>query len=222
MKQLLMALFLFTSLGQAQVAYTTDKNATYQFDNKSNGMVLRASSGSKDKIEGSEFLKEEWEQATVFDSSAKKKFTLLARFNAYTKEIEIIKEKDIIVLSAIEGISVRLNDKIFVPLQLKNSSKNIFAEQLVKGNIGLFKVYDAKIIKAPSDAALLGVDNKDRIQITDNLYYKKADTTMELPSKKKLFGSILSNTTLEYAKKEKLSFKNELDLIQLFTKENEL
>jgi len=157
-------------------------------------MVLRASSGSKDKIEGSEFLKEEWEQATVFDSSTKKKFTLLARFNAYTKEIEIIKEKNIIVLSPVEGISVSLNGKTFVPLKLNNSSKHIFAEQLVEGNVGLFKVYSAKIIKAPSDAALLGVDNKDRIQITDKLYYKKEGTALELPSKKKLLGAILSNS----------------------------
>ena len=207
--------------GLGQISYTTEEGASYQFDNNISGHVIRVSDNYGNDVEGSEFLNEEWEQATVFDRNTKKKFRLLARFNAYTKEVEILKEKDIISLSPVDGISVELDGKVFSPFKLKENSKFIFAEELVKSKMSLFRVYDVKIIKAASDANLLGIDNKDRLTIIDNLYIEdESGLAIELPTKKKAIENLFDQNTLKYLKKEKLSVKKEEDLVKIIKFQN--
>lgn len=217
---LLFLILVYNGIGQ--VSYTTEDGASYQFDNVTSGSTIRVSGNSGNKVKGSEFLEENWQQATVFDKNAKKKFKLLARFNAYTREIEILKEKDIISLTPINGITVELANKTFAPFKPKESAKFIFAEELVNGKISLFKVYDIKIIKAASDSNLLGIDSEDRLTIVDNLYFRKKDGEgLELPSKKKSFEELFNERTLNFLKKERLSSKKEEDIIRIFEFQNE-
>lgn len=217
MKKIINLVFLLvTYYGLSQVSYTTEKGASYQFDNNISGHVIRVSDNYGNDVEGSEFLNEEWQQATVLDRNTKKKFRLLARFNAYTKEVEILKEKDIISLSPVDGVSVELEGKTFSPLKIKESSKYIFAEELLRGKMSLFRVYDVKILKAASDSNLLGIDNKDRLTIIDDLYFRDENgNVMELPTKKKAIESLFDQATIKWLKKEKLSVKKDEDLVEI-------
>jgi hypothetical protein len=217
MKKYIPLIFLFVAYyGLGQISYTTEEGAAYQFDNNISGHVIRVSGNHGNDVEGSEFLNEEWQQATVVDMNTKKKFKLLARFNAYTKEVEILKEKDIISLTPVDGISVELEGKNFVPFKPVDNPKPIFAEELVNGKLSLFRVYGTKVIKAASDSNLLGIDNKDRLTITDNLFIKMEDGTVsELSSKKKTIEKLFDERTLKFAKKEKLSVKKDEDLIDI-------
>jgi len=212
MKFALATIALCVNLSLAQVGNTVEEGATLQTSNV-DPLVIRASTGAESKTVGSSYLKEEWEQATVTDLNIKKKIKLLARFNAYTKEIELLKEKDILVLNPVDGVSVSLYGKTFVPIKLKNSGKAIFAEVLAKGQTQLFRVYDTKIIKAASDATLLNIDNSDKLTITDKLYYQKDNGVVEeLPKKKKQIETLFDKRTKEFIKAEKLSLKKEEDL----------
>lgn len=215
MKYTTLLFALAINLGYAQVGNTYEEGAELQTGTISNPF-LRASTNSTGEVEGSEFLNEEWEQATVIDLNINKKVRLLARFNAYTKEIELLKEKSIIALIPAKGVSVMLGGKTFVPAKLKNSTHPIFVEQLVAGPNGLYKYYDAKIVQAASDATLLNLENKDKIVITEKLYYGDTDGIQKLPSKKKSMESILAPEIVKAAKKERLSFKKEADLIRIF------
>jgi hypothetical protein len=211
-----LAILLIGFYGQSQVNYTTDEGASFQFDNVTSGAPIRVSENSERKVKGSQFLNEEWQQATIFDTKNKKKIKLLARFNAYTKEIEVLKEKRTVSLTPVDEISVLLDGKNFYPLKISGSNKKIFAERLVKGEISLFRVYDTKIVKAVSDSALLGIDNEDKLAIVDNLYYTKGvNEAIELPSKKKTITNLFDNETQNFLKKEKLSLKKEKDLVKI-------
>ncbi len=208
-------LLLITQGGFSQISDTYEENASFQSGSASTPFI-RVSTKSGNKIVGDIYLNTEWEQATIFDLMNKRKIKLLARFNAYSSEIEFLTDEEIKSLSPVEGISVLLNDRTFVPFKAKVSAKSIFAEQLFKGNPGLFKVYGVKINKAISDAALLNLENVDKVAITEKLYYQKGDQSMVLPSKKKSFNSILDQQSLQFAKNEKLSLKKESDLIRIF------
>lgn len=217
MNKIIFLTFVFvTFYSKSQVNYTTDEGASFQFDNVTSGAPIRVSENSGVKVKGSEFLNEEWQQATILDKKNKKKVTLLARFNAYTREIEVLKVKDIVSLTPVDGISVQLAGKNFVPLKIKGVNKRIFAERLVQGKISLFRVYDTKIIKAVSDSNLLGIDNEDKLTIVDDLYYtNEVEEAIQLPSKKKIITGLFDNETLNFIKKEKLSFKKEKDLARI-------
>jgi hypothetical protein len=179
---------------------------------------LRVSETSGNKIVGSIYLNEEWEQATIVNLSNNKKIKLLARFNAYHSEIEILGEKEISALFTTDGIEVTLNNKSFVPLKIEKRNKAIFAEILFKGKYNLYKVFDIKIIRAPSDAKLLNLESVDRVEIVNDYYFNEnGGEAVQVPKNKKSMKSVLPSNFLEILKKEKLSLKKEEDLVTLFS-----
>lgn len=222
MKYVLFIFFLAFQLGFAQPGNVTSKEATLATGNSSTPF-LRATSKSLPKVKGTVYINKEWEQANVTTLAEKKVVKLLARFNAYSKEIEILKEKDFVSLQPVIGISVVLNGKTFIPFKANASSKTIFAESVIKGKLSLFRVFDVKIVKAVSDAALLNVENIDRVTMIKKLYFQNATGKIDiLPKKKKEILSIFNKDTQSFIKSEKLSLKNDEDLIRaiLFYNEN--
>ncbi|MEM7487339.1 MAG: hypothetical protein AAF348_19190 [Bacteroidota bacterium] len=213
--------FASTFCHSQAASYTYEEDATYQYEQSSSGMVLRVSANSIEGTEGSPYLQEDWTPTVIYDHNKKKKVNLVARFNAYTKEIEIAKEEKIIALKPVTNIEVKIGDKIFVPFKAPNTVKTVFAEQLTKGKINLIKYYSAKIIKAATDAALLGIENKDKIKVTSNLYYKKEGEVFNpLPKSKNEIAQLIDNDTKSFTKKNKLSYKKEGDLIEIFRQYN--
>lgn len=209
-------LFLLSFQLIAQPGNITKENATLETGTGSTPFI-RATSKSLPEIKGTVYLNEEWEQASVTVLKEKKIVKLLARFNAYTQEIEILKEKDFVALQPVHGISVKLNGTTFVPFKAADSDKTVFAASLVDGKLSLFKVFDTKLIKAPSDASLLNIENQDRLKIVDKLYFRdKTGNIQVLPKNKKLVLAHFNKPTQEFIKKEKLSLKDENDLIKIF------
>lgn len=221
-KFLIVCLVMFSYNLYSQPNNVNEEGNVFQTGNL-DAPFLRVSKTSGNNIEGSIYLEEEWKQATVTDLTNKKAIKLLARFNAYHSEIEILKEKDITALYPKDGISVNLNNRNFTPIKVKNKEKPIFAERLVKGAYNLFKVYDIKIIKAPSDAKLLNLESIDRVEITHDFYYGQQDgDVLEIPTNKRAIKSEMPDALLTIGKKEKLSFKKEEDLIKIFSMVNSM
>ena len=201
----------------SQVNYVNEEGNTLQTGNL-DAPFLRASQTTGNKIVGSIYLNEEWEQAIITDLSNQKSTKLLARFNAYHSEIEVLREDITSALLPVDGIQVKLNGKTFVPIKLAGKNKSIFAEILYEGEKSLYKVFNIKINKAPSDAKLLNMESEDKVEITSNYYYNKdGSQVVELPTSKRSMKSELPSHYLKILKEEKLSPKNEKDLIQLFS-----
>lgn len=217
MRYLLLVLALSTQLAIAQQSGdVNEENATLAIGTEQ-APFIRATSKSLPELDGSVYLNEEWTQARVTTLSKKKIVTLLARFNAYTQEIEILKENDFVSLEPVAGISVELESKKFVPIKITPSAKTTFVESLLQGKLSLYKAYDVKIIKAASDASLLNIENKDRVVIKEKLYFRNMEGVINtLPKKSKSLLALLDKPTQVFVKKEKLSLKKEADLIRAF------
>lgn len=219
MKRILFIACLFFGVGAiwSQPNYVNKEGGTFQTGNL-DAPFLRVSEQSGNKIVGSIYINEEWEQATIEDGSNKKRIKLLARFNAYHSEIEILKETDISALYPSEGLKVLLNGKNFVPVSIQKRNKPFFAEILAQGNYNLYKVFDIKINKAPSDAKLLNIESADRVEITFDYYFNEDNGQVkELPTNKRSMRSELPSNFMEILKNKKLSARKEEDLIQLFS-----
>ncbi len=221
MKYFILFMFFVLEFGFAQQPVNVNKeNATFEIGSD-NAPFLRATSKSLPKVEGSTYLDKEWQQASITDIGTKKVVKLLARFNAYSKEIEILKEKDFVALKPVAGLSVELNDKTFIPVRTKDDTKAFFAEAIVQGKFSLFRVFDVRIVKAVSDATLLNVENNDRVTIIDKLYYSNdTETIGELPKKKKMVLALFDNETQSFISKEKLSVKKNEELIRAIQQYN--
>ncbi|MDC6404442.1 MULTISPECIES: hypothetical protein [Maribacter] len=210
--------FLFTIVSTwSQPNLVNEEGGTFQTGNL-DVPFLRVSEISGNKIVGSIYISEEWEQATIIDLSNKKRIKILARFNVYHGEIEILKDKEISALYPTKGIKVQLNGKNLVPLHLGKRNKPIFAEILAQGKYNLYKVFDIKINKAPSDAKLLNIESVDKVEIVHQFYFNREEGQVaELPTNKRTMKSELPSSIMEILKKEKLSARKEEDLIKLFS-----
>ena len=216
MKNIVISLvFLFSiQLIMGQVNYVNDDGGTYQ-TGTIDSPFLRVSQSSGNKIVGSIYLNDELEQAVITDG-ASNKTKLLARFNAYNSEIEILQQGNTKALLPVVGLKVSLHNKTFAPLKLQNNPKTIFAEVLVDGDHSLYKKYSIKINRAPSDAKLLNLESTDKAVVVSDLYEKNKEgevTKIFLGRKAK---ETLSKELLNLSKKNKLSLKKEKDLITLF------
>ncbi|MDO6471219.1 hypothetical protein [Maribacter sp. 1_MG-2023] len=211
---ILIVTFLFANLIFGQINHINDESGTFQIGNI-DSPFLRVSNQSGNKIEGSIYLNDNWEQAIIIDEDLKKT-TVLAKFNTYHSEIEIFKDNNSSSLLPVPGLNVTLNEKKFVPILLEGKKKNIFGEILVEGKNKLYKVYDVKINKAPSDARLLNIESTDRVVITSKLYYEKNGNINDFPISKKDINETIDSQIIKSAKTERLSLKKEEDIIKLF------
>ncbi|MGO4919380.1 hypothetical protein [Maribacter spongiicola] len=209
---IIIATFLFANLIFGQINHINDESGTFQTGNI-DSPFLRVSNQSGNKIEGSIYLNDNWEQATILDKNLNRT-TVLAKFNAYNSEIEIFKDDTTSALLPVPGLNVTLNQKKFVAVLIED--KFVFAEILVEGKNNLYKVYDIKINKAPSDAKLLNLESTDRVVITSNLYYEKDGIINEFPISKKDINETLDSQMIKSSKTERLSLKKEEDIIKLF------
>lgn len=211
---IIIATFLFANLIFGQINHINDESGTFQTGNI-DSPFLRVSNQSGNKIEGSIYLNDNWEQAIIIDKELNKT-TALAKFNAYHSEIEIFKDNITRSLLPVPGLHVTLNEKKFVVVLINEKNKNVFAEILVEGKNNLYKVYDIKINKAPSDAKLLSLESTDRVVITSSLYYERDGVINEFPISKKDINQTLDSQMIKSSKTERLSLKKEEDIIKLF------
>ncbi|WP_291961436.1 hypothetical protein [Maribacter sp.] len=217
---LVLSSLLLTNLVFGQINYSSEDSGTFQTGNI-DSPFLRVSTSTGNKIEGSIYLDENWNQAIITDSQSNKT-TSMAKFNAYHSEIEILKDDQVSSLIPVDGLKVFLNNRQFTPISIQDKPKTIFAEILVDGKNELYKVYDIKINKAPSDAKLLSIESTDKVVITTTLYYNKENEIIKYPASKRDIKENLSAETINVAKNKNLSLKKEEDIIKLFEYLNSL
>jgi len=195
-----------------------DNEASYQLVNNATINVIRIVKNGDAGVIGSHYLNEEFQSGTIIYHNSKQKIFLPLRYNAYTKEIEAKRKNDIVAVSPVEGMEVLLGDKSFVQVLSPQLGKKVFAESLVQGKKSLFNIYDIKVNKAPNDATLLNIENKDEIKIKDSFWFNTdASSPKQVPSRKKELSKLFGADDIAYAKKAGLNLKRKEDLIQFFT-----
>lgn len=164
-------------------------------------------------IEGSPYLDEKWQYATVITTDTTK-IELEARFRFYDNIIEVRKEFDDTVydLDIKYTKSITIGERIFIPLRYQTQGgiyKLNFFELMTEGQFQLLVHYD-KFITTPVNDGY--VKSPATIKQLKNIYIYdqvgKEMTPLKNLNKKSilsLFGEY-SNQVKDYAKKNKLSF----------------
>ncbi len=180
--------------------------------------IMRNKFENKKNIIGSVYLDKEYKSATI---TAKNDdiITLKVRFNTFTHEFEILKNNTILALKHSIVKKVIFDSKVFKPI-LDENSKPIFAIELARGKLSLFKKFKVIIKKGKIIPGIQTEDPKDRIVIRE-LYLvnnSSEDLFSLLKLKKKYILSAINNNSevINFSKKNKLSYTKEEDVIKMF------
>ena len=178
---------------------------------------LKSKSGSE--IKGNPYLYKEWKKNGIVISNGNRHQYHAINYDIYRDQVVVFKSKDSVFI-----IDKNLIDAFVVNNRKFSQFKGSFYEELYTGSqVSLLKKYEAKIVEGmfnPTDATR----QPDRLNIVDDYYIKKGEDIVRFsPSKKSLsetFG-ISQGELKSYLKKNKLSYKNEKDLIEIFEHYNQ-
>jgi hypothetical protein len=178
---------------------------------------LRSKSGNE--IKGNPYLYKEWKKNGIVISKGNRHQYHAINYDIYRDQVVVLKSKDSVFI-----IDKYLIDGFVINNRKFSQYKGSFYEELYSGDkASLLKKYETKIIEGmfnPTDATR----KPDRLNIVDDYYIKKGDNIVKFsPSKKTLsetFG-ISQGELKSYLKKNKLSYKNEKDLTEIFKHYNQ-
>lgn len=213
-------LFISTSkLSFCQIVNSHDNSPSYQLANNSDMALLniRIVSGGEEGPIGSSYLSEDFLPGTVLFHDAKQKMVVPVRFNVATNEIEIKRKEKILAISPIDNIEILCDTKSFVTVRNPRDGKSMFVQKLVEGNYKLYDFFELKVNKAPADAKLLDLEQKDEIEIKSNLHFQFKDGKIApLSKRKKDLGNTFNPTALDFLKTQKLNLKKKEDAMEFF------
>jgi len=182
------------------------------------GKPMNINFNSSKELVGSEYLDIEFKSAKII-TNEEKTTTVDARFNTYAQEIEIKLNGEVLALNHNIVKSVELDEKTFVPIK-DESSKFIFAEVLVNGNLSLYKKYKAIIKEGKIKEGIQTETPKDKIVIKEYFLVHKVNSEAYslLKLKKKTILEIFNNDkeVISFVKDNKLSYKKLEDVIKIF------
>ena len=177
---------------------------------------------SKEEIIGTPFLFPNWENPGIVYSEGNKHSLRKLNYNILSDEIGSLKGKDsVFVYNKAKIDSFTINKKVF---KKYNES---FYEVLNDGvKINLLKKYKVEIVEGmfnPID----GTKEKNRFKIIDDFYIKSGNNggfEKYIPSRKSISSIFKENNDLvkKFIKENKLSFKKEEDVIEIFEYYNKL
>ncbi len=224
-KIVLLLLCGVSKLSFGQIVNSTDNSPSYQLANDSDMafMSMRIVSGGDEDPIGSFYLNEEFLPGTILFHSTKKKMAFPVRYNAGAKEIEIKKDEKTMAVSPVDNMEILVDNRSFVSVKNPTDRKSIFVEKLVGGEYRLYDFYEIKVKKAPSDATLLNLEQKDEITIKSSLYFQIKDgKILPFPRKKKDLTKSFDPAMLDLAKRQGLNLKKKEDVLAFFTNLNSL
>lgn len=213
MKRLFFILSLITfALSNAQELESQSLNGEIVTMNDLFTKQLKSKSGNE--ITGNPYLYKEWKKNGIVLSNGDKHQYHAINYDIYRDQVVVLKNKDSVFI-----IDKNLIDGFVINSRKFSQYKGAFYEELYTGDtLSLLKKYDAKIIEGmfnPTDATR----KPDRLNIVDDYYIKKGESIVKFsPSKKSVAENLgISQGELKtYLKKNKLSYKNEKDLIGIF------
>lgn len=190
----------------------------------------KETNNSYEQYDGTPYLKKEFSIGTINNLTTDKSHKLLIRFNIFKDRMEIQKDKNsIFQLSKQPTLNIELDNKKFFLKEYEWESKTriSYLEILLKKDkIELFKKRSVILKSAVKAKSSYEKDKPAKFISFNHLLYKsKNQKITSLPKKKKEFFNIFqqqSEKVYLFAKKNKLSFKKESDLIKIFEYFNSL
>ena len=188
--------------------------------------VFAQQAASTEPIKGSQYVNDNYVEGTVF--YADKSLTVPLRYNAFQDVMEYQQNGKPLVLDAKSVQRVNLGDETFVtfPYDVKGKQKIGFFAVLDSGEMALFSkkaiIYQAGIKGRALDGGDLPAQYKP---VPDTYYYKLGDGSLkEVDNLKSLLADLPENQSAiaDFARKEKISFKKEKDLVALVKQYNAL
>lgn len=215
MKNLLALLVVsLLSVMTNQVIYAQEVDSNQLIGGMNNLWQYHTFKTATEDVKGNPFLFEEWNTKGVVYSDGKIFNVDKLNYNIYKEEIGALKEKESVFVYDSQYIdSVKIDNVRLHKLDGK------FYEVLQTGSkASLFKKYDTRIVDGMVNN-MDGTKQKDRLVIMDD-YYVRTQGKLEIfkPSKGSLediFGSEAQEMK-KIIKAEKLSYKKEKDLINIF------
>jgi len=215
MKNLLALLVVsLLSVMTNQVIYAQEVDSNQLIGGMNNLWQYHTFKTATEDVKGNPFLFEEWNTKGVVYSDGKIYNVDKLNYNIYKEEIGALKEKESVFVYDSQYIdSVKIDNVRLHKLDGK------FYEVLQTGSkASLFKKYDTRIVDGMVNN-MDGTKQKDRLVIMDD-YYVRTQGKLEIfkPSKGSLediFGSEAQEMK-KIIKAEKLSYKKEKDLINIF------
>lgn len=179
-------------------------------------------------IEGSAYLEEEFVNGVVALTNGTSYADIPLRYNAYNEEMEFRDNNgnrfNLDNRETIREITIGKSKFIYTVCKLKNENKKIYAEVLTQGTVSLLKHYrinympakEAESYKAPQPPRLVKAPSEYLIQKADG-------STQVFKNKKELLKllSAKSGKIDKFIDQQKLSFRNEDDLISIVAYYNE-
>lgn len=173
-------------------------------------------------VEGEFFLNEKWSEGTAYFSTKQMVKNDSIRYFVFGKEMHIsYKGKTMAIINQTAMDSLVFDNHRFVYTDFYFGSKLIqdYLDLLSDKSIKLYKYYSNKFIKA-KEVSSYQEQASDKYVLKEEYYVSIGGETPQLfnPSKKNVVSLFASKKSevLEFAKKNKLKFSNEDDLVRIF------
>jgi len=179
-------------------------------------------------LDGSPFLNESWEDGSIFMNNGDTIPTIKLRLNVYKNEMQFLHKEKTYAIGAPEGvkfIKVGRSSFVFLSYEEKGTPKKGYFEEIYDGKVSLLINYYPEILPANFNVQLNSGNKNDQITIKKKYYAKIGDKIVEIDKRgKKFISSFGEKEPLisKYIKDNKISFKNEGDLVSLIIYSNTL
>lgn len=228
---LIVVLFFISLYAHSQVVINSNSiTSSLSFELLSNtGQNLIVNSNLEPNLEGSPFLREDWQSGYIIMKSGDTIPSIELRYNVYKDEMHFKAEEKVYSIGIPEKIKILLlGESPFIYLSYKDDKiiRKSFFEILNIGKSLLLKHHYYEILPANYNL-ILNSGNKNKQLLLKKKYYlrTKEEVIVEIDKRGERFISAFGNNGSEiekYVKDNKLSFKEESDLIQITNFANSL
>jgi hypothetical protein len=223
-------LFYSNSFGQADLNVQTNEMAQINdLENLVRAWILNSSIETKEvDVEGCPYLNEQFISGVVTLNSGIKYSGIPLRYNIYNDLIEFkSKSGKVFNINNPEAITeLTIGDSKFIFTDCRSNKKNekLFVEVISDYNVGLLKHYRMKLLDARKAETHKPDQPPMLVKIPSEYFIRKSDGTSQHFRNKKELLELLSDKSDkidELIKQQKLSIKNENDLLAILKYYNE-
>jgi len=183
---------------------------------------------SRPNLDGSQYLYDDWQKGSIFLNSGDTIKTIKLRFNVFKNEMQFQNNDQVYAIGSPENIKeIILGAHSFIYLNYNEDGKpkKSYFEIISRGNSCLLQFYYSEILPSNFNVALNSGNKNDQLSMKKKYFLKKGDTVIQIDKKGKNIVSafeLRGKEIQKYAKNNKLSFKNESDLIAIINFANSL
>ena len=217
MKQLIIILLFTTSLSlYSQERSFGSTNGVFNNNLEFFAMLKVGNKNNNEytaKANGKYYLLKKWAPCEI-ETIDNKEYTInKCNYNIYDHRFELLLENEVLFLNKEIIRKIKLNNKIFKPLEIDHSFKSNYYEELGSNeNIRIIRLYNLKKKVLPSTESLGLYENK--VEVKNKKYFIYNQEFLEVPKSTKNTFEILK---LNYNKKDhkNLKTKNIKDLLKI-------